>query len=141
MNEPDHGIRLDHIGIAASDLAAARELWNGVLGLPAGEPQDVPGMGVRVQKFRAGEVEIEILEDVTGGDGVIGKYLARSGPGIHHLSFVVDDLEATTRRLAAAGYRLVYDSPRTGAGGVRVNFLHPKGTQGVLIELVQEPGR
>lgn len=132
-------MRLDHIGIAVADLAAAARLWGAELGLEVGEVETVRGMGVRVQKFEAANATIELLEDATDGQGTIGKFLESRGPGIHHLSFEVEDLAAATARLTASGYRVLYDAPRDGAGGWRVNFLHPKDALGVLIELMERP--
>lgn len=130
--------KLDHIGIAVRSLAEAGDVWRR-LGFAGGEVEHVRELGVRVQKFDLGGSIVELLEDATGGDGVIGKFLASRGPGVHHLSFLVQDLAAATAEYAAAGYRIVYDRPRVGAGGCRVNFLHPKSTQGVLIEIMEAP--
>lgn len=139
MNPNEPGMRLDHVGIAVRSLGDAALLWGGTLGLAAGGVEAVESMGVRVQKFESANTSIELLEDATGGQGVVGRFLAKNGPGVHHLSFEVPDLEAATARLAAAGYRLLYEAPRPGAGGWRVNFLHPKDAQGVLVELMEAP--
>ncbi len=130
--------RLDHIGIAVRSLAEGADVWQR-LGFVAGEVEEVAELGVRVQKFDCGGSVVELLEDATGGEGVIGRFVAKQGPGVHHLSFLVEDLAAATQEYAAAGYRIVYDRPRTGAGGCQVNFLHPKSTQGVLVEIMESP--
>ncbi len=127
--------RLHHVGIAVSNLDEGASTWgaDGV-GLPEEGREDVVPARTRVAMFPVGESRIELLEPM-GDDSPVGRFLARKGPGIHHLCFEVDDIEAECDRLRAAGVRLLYDAPRPGAHGSRVMFLHPKDVGGVLIEL------
>ena len=131
--------RLDHIGIAVESIESAARLWIDHLGLESGEIEEVAGMGVRALKIEGAGSTIELLEDAAGGDGVIGKFVDRRGPGLHHLSFEVENLAAALERLTRDGFRALYEEPRIGAGGWRVNFLHPRDAQGVLIELMERP--
>ena len=95
-------------------------------------------MGVRIRKIAAQGTTLELLEP-TGNEGAIAKFLARRGPGIHHLSFHVDDIQKTTAAFRQKGYQPIYEKPRIGTGGCQVNFFHPKTTHGVLIEIAQPP--
>ncbi len=130
--------RLDHLGIAVQDLAAAKRLYGETMGLRLLFEEEVPTEKVRVAGYDAGGVRIELLES-TSPDGPIGKHLAARGPGLHHVCFRVADLRAALSALAAAGVRLIDAAPRPGAGGCQVAFVHPKGAGGVLIELSQPP--
>lgn len=126
--------KIDHIGIACRDAAKAEAFYSGVLGLPVVARETLEAMRLRVVKVRASEVVLELLEPLPGED-VVSKFLAKNGEGMHHVCFEVDDVNAATAELAAKGYTPVWDTPRVGAGGDRVNFLRPKETGGVLIEL------
>lgn len=126
------GTRIAHVGLALPDLGAALPFFRDVLGMP-----EVPigdSDGARIAAVAAGEALVELLEPV-GGDTPIGKYLAKRGPGIHHICFAVDDLEGTLARAKAAGLRLIDETPRLGAEGKRIAFLHPSSTAGILVEL------
>ncbi|MFQ5986034.1 MAG: methylmalonyl-CoA epimerase [Thermoplasmata archaeon] len=125
--------RVDHIGVAVSNLSDAIEAYE-ALGLRASGVEEVPSEEVRVALFPVGETRIELLEPSAEGS-VIDRFLQKHGEGIHHIALEVDDMEAAGRELAAEGVRLVYDSPHPGEGGSRVNFVHPASTRGVLIEL------
>jgi methylmalonyl-CoA epimerase len=129
--------RVNHIGIAVESLEDALTLWRDVLGLEPVEVEEVAAMKVRAAKLRPSETDIELLES-TDDEGPIGKFVTNKGPGIHHVCLEVDDIEGTLAELAAAGYRLIDDQPRVGAGGYRVAFVHPKSSGGVLLELSEK---
>jgi methylmalonyl-CoA/ethylmalonyl-CoA epimerase len=131
------GLRLDHVAVAVADLDDAGAF--ALLGCRSVAPdEEVPAQGVVVRVLRAGDVAIELLAP-TGPETPVGRFLARRGPGLHHLAFAVDDLEAEVARLAAAGASFVDPAPRAGRGGSRVVFLRPAWTGGVLVELVEHP--
>jgi len=129
---------LDHIGIAVRSIEEALPVYR-ALGLDESGREDVPGQKVRTAFLPAGESSVELLEP-TSDDSPIAGFLARRGPGIHHLCFAVDDLDGMLAALAGAGYRLIHRSPVPGAGGKRVAFLHPEAGHGVLIELSEKAG-
>lgn len=129
--------RVHHIGIAVRSLDAGAELWKRI-GLPEEGREDVVPAKTKVAMFPVGESRIELLEPLVD-DSPVAKFLDSRGPGIHHLCFEVDDVDAESERLRAAGVRLLYDAPQPGAHGSRVMFLHPKDTGGVLIELNEFP--
>jgi methylmalonyl-CoA/ethylmalonyl-CoA epimerase len=118
--------------VAVQDLAGAAAFYRDVLGLAPGAP--ATGDGATIVCLEAGSAAVELLTS-TDPASPIGKFLARHGPGIHHLCFRVPDLDRALERCRAAGYRLIDDVPRPGAGGHRVAFLHPKATGGILLEL------
>jgi methylmalonyl-CoA/ethylmalonyl-CoA epimerase len=130
MNEP----RVAHVGIAVTSLAEALPFYRDVLGLSAAHPETVDGASIVSLRF--GDVDIELLEPVDPVSPV-AKFLARRGPGIHHICFRVPDLDAALARCRAAGYRLIDETPRRGVGGRRIAFLHPKATHGILLELTE----
>ena len=123
---------LAHVGVAVQDLAGAAAFYRDVLGLAPGAP--ATGDGATIVCLTAGSTAVELLTS-TDPASPIGKFLARHGPGIHHLCFRVPDLDRALERCRAAGYRLIDDVPRPGAGGRRVAFLHPRATGGILLEL------
>jgi methylmalonyl-CoA/ethylmalonyl-CoA epimerase len=127
--------RLSHVGIAVPSTRVQASFYRDVLGLDTVPIDDSDG--ARIEAFRAGESLIELLEPATA-DSPIARFIARRGPGIHHLCFAVADLDAALERCRAAGIRLVDESPRTGAEGRPIAFLHPASTGGILIELTQE---
>lgn len=126
------GPRIAHVGIAVPDLEAATAFYRDVLGIEPHPPEVADGATIISLPF--GESEVELLAPLTP-DSPIGKFLARRGPGIHHICYRVPDLDAALEACRAAGYRLVDDLPRTGAGGRRIAFVHPKATEGILLEL------
>ncbi len=126
------GTRIAHIGLAVSALDQILPFYRDVLGLPEVPLDDADG--ARIAGLAAGESLVELLEAHTP-DSPIGKFVAKRGPGIHHVCFAVDDLDATLARCTAAGVRLIDHTPRLGAEGKRIAFLHPASTAGVLIEL------
>lgn len=129
---PPRGTRIAHIGIAVSALDAILPFYRDVLGMPEVPLDDADG--ARIAGVAAGQSLVELLE-AEETDSPIGKFLARRGPGIHHVCFAVDDLDATLDRCRQAGVRLIDETPRTGAEGKRIAFLHPASTGGVLVEL------
>jgi methylmalonyl-CoA/ethylmalonyl-CoA epimerase len=128
--------RLDHIGIAVADLDAALRFYRDALGLEIEAPEEVASQRVRAHFIPAGEVALELLE-ATAPDSPIARYVEKRGPGLHHITLRVDDLEAALARLKARGVRLIDERPREGAHGSLVAFIHPSSTHGVLVELKQ----
>jgi methylmalonyl-CoA/ethylmalonyl-CoA epimerase len=126
------GTRIAHIGIAVRALDALLPFYRDVLGMPEVPLDDADG--ARIAGVAAGESLVELLE-AESEDSPIGKFVARRGPGIHHVCFAVDDLEGTLARCREAGIRLIDEAPRIGAEGKRIAFLHPSATGGVLVEL------
>lgn len=129
-----HGTRIAHIGIAVNALDDILPFYRDLLGMPE-EPFD-DADGARIAGVRAGESLVELLE-AKAPDTPIGKFVSKRGPGIHHICFAVDDLNATLDRCRRAGVRLIDESPRLGAEGKRIAFLHPASTGGVLVELTE----
>lgn len=126
------GTRIAHIGIAVRTLDEILPFYRDVLELPEVPLDDADG--ARIRGAAAGESLVELLEGESP-DSPIGKFVARRGPGIHHICFSVEDLDRTLDRCRAAGLRLIDDVPRLGAEGKRIAFLHPTSTAGVLVEL------
>lgn len=126
--------RIAHLGVAVESIDAALAFYRDVLGLVPGAPEQADG--ARIVSLPFGESEVELLEPLTP-DSPIAKFMARRGPGIHHVCYRVPDLDAALAACRAAGYRLVDEAPRTGAGGHRIAFIHPKSTAGILIELTE----
>ncbi len=126
------GARLAHIGIAVTSLDEAAAFYREVLGLTTSQPETADG--ARIVSVRLGDVDIEFLTPATP-DGPIARFLQRRGPGIHHLCYRVPNLDRALERARANGYRLIDEEPRTGVGGHRIAFIHPKSTGGHLIEL------
>jgi methylmalonyl-CoA/ethylmalonyl-CoA epimerase len=127
---------LDHIGIAVSNLADALAFYRDALGLEVDAPEDVSSQRVRAHFIPAGEAALELLE-ATAEDSPIAKYVAKRGPGLHHITLRVDDIAAALAQLKARGVRLIDESPRPGAHGSLVAFIHPSSAHGVLVELKQ----
>lgn len=127
---------IDHVGIAVADLAAARDVFERVLGMRVVAEEEVEEQRVRVLKLDVGGTDVELLQS-TDPDGPIGKFVARRGAGIHHVTIRVDDLVATLAALEAKGVELIDRTPRVGAGGAKIAFLHPRSTAGILIELCE----
>ena len=134
---------VDHVGVAVEDIDAALAIYRGVLGMPLVHRETVSDQGVDAALLDVGDSHIELLQPL-GPDTAVGRFLARRGPGLHHVAYRVGDVEQTLSELAAAGLRLIDERPRTGIRGSRVAFVHPASTGGVLIEIVQpasEEGR
>jgi methylmalonyl-CoA/ethylmalonyl-CoA epimerase len=132
LNQRAPGVRLAHVGVAVRSLEEAVGFYRDVLGLVPGPVQAADGAALVV--IPAGGADVELLASADPGSP-IGRFLARHGPGIHHLCYRVPDLEQALERCRAAGYRLIDAAPRPGADGRRVAFLHPKATAGILLEL------
>lgn len=132
--KPTH---IEHIGIAVENLQESIRYYEEVLGLTCYAIEEVADQKVRTAFFRVGETKIELLES-TDPAGPIGKFIAKKGAGIHHLAFAVDNVEAALDHAAGKGVRLIDESPRLGAEGLRIGFLHPKSTFGVLTEFCGE---
>ena len=130
-------LKLEHIGIAVSDLSTSIPLFEKLLNSQCYKKENVASEKVTTAFFRAGDSKIELLES-TGDDGVISKFIAKKGEGLHHLAFEVADIYQEMKRLKEGGYILLSEEPKVGADNKLVVFLHPRGTGGVLIELVQE---
>jgi len=124
--------RIAHVGIAVPALEPALAFYRDVLGVEPHAPEMVDGATIVALPF--GDSEVELLAPVDP-DGPIGKFLARRGPGIHHICYRVPDLDAALEACRKAGYRLVDEVPRKGAGGRRIAFVHPRATAGILLEL------
>ena len=129
-------MKVDHIGIATHQLDDALAIWRDALGLEVEFTEEVTEQGVRVAMLPVGETHIELLEPLSETSPV-GKFLAKRGPGIHHVAIRVTDIRASLARLKEKGTRLIDETPRTGAGGCLVAFVHPASANGVLLELVQ----
>jgi methylmalonyl-CoA/ethylmalonyl-CoA epimerase len=128
--------KIDHIGIAVRSIEESRKLYE-ALGLAVSFIEDVPIDGVRVAMIECGETHIELLEPLSE-DSPVAKFLEKRGPGIHHVCLASDDVRTDDGRLRAAGYDVLRPEPTLGAGGCWVQFVHPKSTGGVLLELSQK---
>ena len=124
--------RVDHIGIAVTDLSDALSFYQEVLGLEPADP--VEADGANIVSVHLGDVEVELMQPKTP-DGPVAKFIAKRGPGIHHICYRVPNLEGALEECRRKGYRLVDQEPRAGADGRRVAFVHPKATGGILLEL------
>jgi methylmalonyl-CoA/ethylmalonyl-CoA epimerase len=129
--------RIDHVGIAVEDLDAAVKHYRRVFGVEPVHREHVVAQGVDEVLFAVGESYIQLL-GALGPDTPVGRFLARRGPGVHHVGYRVDDVAGALERLRAEGIRLIDDEPRPGSRGTSVAFVHPSGMGGVLVELVQE---
>lgn len=127
---------LDHIGIAVADLSQALAFYRDALGLEVEPPEEVPSQRVRAHVVPVGEAALELLEP-TSPDSPIAKFVEKRGPGVHHVTLRVDDIQEALGRLKARGVRLIDDQPRPGAEGALIAFVHPASTHGVLVELKQ----
>ncbi|MEW5765802.1 MAG: methylmalonyl-CoA epimerase [Acidobacteriota bacterium] len=130
-------MKIEHVGVAVASLDAAKSFYE-ALGLECGGEEEVTEQKVRVAFFPLGESRLELLES-TDPEGPVGKFVAKRGPGLHHLCVEVPDVAKALETLKARGFALVDEVPRTGAGGRRVAFVHPKSTGGVLLELAEKP--
>jgi methylmalonyl-CoA/ethylmalonyl-CoA epimerase len=131
-------MKLDHVGIVVGNLTEAIARWQGTLGPPESLPEEVPGGGVRVAFFAAGETHLEFVEPI-GLKSPVSKFLATRGGGIHHLAFAVADVDAALNEVAANGGQLLDQHGRPGARGRRIGFAHPAAFGGVLVEFVEAP--
>lgn len=127
---------LEHVGIAVGNIDEALEFYRDALGLEVGPPEEVPSQRVRARFVPLGGPAIELLE-ATAEDSPIAKFVVRRGPGLHHITLRVSDLAGVLARLKARGVRLIDESPRRGADGALVAFIHPSAAHGVLVELTE----
>ena len=130
-------LKVEHIGIAVKDLAVSIPLFETLLHSPCYKTEEVESEKVNTAFFRQGETKIELLQGL-GTDSVISRYIDKRGEGMHHIAFEVADIRAEMERLAAAGFTLLNAEPKDGADNKLVCFLHPKDTNGVLVELCME---
>ncbi len=129
--------KVEHIGIAVKDLAVSIPLFEKLLNTSCYKTEQVESEHVNTAFFQKGETKLELLES-TVPDGVIAKFIEKKGEGLHHIAFEVEDIEAEMKRLQNEGFVLLNAQPKAGADNKLVCFLHPKGTNGVLVELCQE---
>jgi methylmalonyl-CoA/ethylmalonyl-CoA epimerase len=133
-------VKIDHLGIAVKSIEESQNFWTNVLGLKFEGVETVAEQKVTTAFFPVGESEVELLES-TAPDGPIAGYIEKRGQGIQHVAFRVENIEAALDELKQKGVRLIDEKPRIGAGGAKIAFLHPKSTNGVLVELCQRSKR
>lgn len=133
-------VRIEHIGIAVKSLENSIPLFEKILNTPCYKTEEVASEKVATAFLKTGPNKIELLASTTE-DGVIAKYIEKKGEGIHHIAFEVEDIHAEMERLRSEGFVLLNEQPKEGADNKLVCFLHPKGTNGVLVELCQEKGQ
>jgi methylmalonyl-CoA/ethylmalonyl-CoA epimerase len=131
--------RIDHIGIAVTDLEASAELYAQQFDMREQHRETVEEQGVEAVLYEVGDGHIELIKPLSADSGV-AKFIERNGEGMHHIAYAVDDIDAALERVKAAGLRLIDEQPRKGIRGSRVAFLHPKSTAGVLTEIVEPAG-
>jgi methylmalonyl-CoA/ethylmalonyl-CoA epimerase len=130
-------VRLTHVGIAVRDGSVSSRLFEVLLGSQPGHREEVADQKVRTVLFDVGSAGLELLEP-TSAESTVAKFIDKRGEGIHHLSFEVDDIQGEIERLRSAGFQMIDEKPRPGAGGYLVAFIHPKSTNGVLVEISQK---
>jgi methylmalonyl-CoA/ethylmalonyl-CoA epimerase len=129
--------RIDHVGVAVADLDAAIALHRDTYGMPLVHRETIAEQGVEAALLDVGNSHVELLAPL-GDDTPVGRFLAKRGPGMHHVAYLVDDIDAALADARAAGAELIDERPRSGLFGLRVAFVHPDGVDGVLVEFVQE---
>lgn len=127
-------LKVDHIGIAVKDLTAAKQFYTDVLGMNVQGEEVIEQQKVKVCFIPSGDSEVELLES-TSPDGPVARFIEKNGEGIQHIALRVDNIENALKELKAKGVRLIDESPRYGAGGASIAFVHPKATGGILLEL------
>jgi methylmalonyl-CoA epimerase len=127
---------IDHVGVAVEDLDAAVALYEGAFAMPVAHRETVAEQGVEAVLLDVGAGHVELLRPL-GEETAVGRFLSRRGPGLHHVAYRVDDIDATLGELRDRGIELIDSEPRTGIRGSRVAFLHPRSTGGVLTEVVE----
>lgn len=130
--------RINHIAIVVDDIGAALGFWRDALGLELAHVEEVPEQQAAVAFLPVGESNVELVQPTTDTSGM-ARFLAKRGPGLHHLCVEVDDLEQTLARLKTKGIRLIDEAPRLGSDGKKLAFIHPESTHGVLLELYELP--
>lgn len=128
--------QIDHVGIAVADLEEAVALYRDRLGMREQHRETVEEQGVHAVLLEIGDSHVELISPI-GPEGGVAKFIERNGPGMHHVAYRTDDIDAALKQLVAAGIRMIDEEPRTGIQGSRVAFAHPKSTGGVLTEIVQ----
>jgi len=128
--------RINHIAILVEEIDEALHFWRDALGLKVTRVEEVPGQDAVVAFLPVGDMEIELVKSTSDESGV-ARYLKKRGPGIHHICFEVDDIEASLESLKASGVRLINNEPIMGTNGKRIAFVHPESTHGVLVELYE----
>tara|TARA_B110000444_G_scaffold59308_1_gene55248 strand:+ start:6005 stop:6406 length:402 start_codon:yes stop_codon:yes gene_type:complete len=129
--------KIEHIGIAVRNLKNSNKVYESLLGSPPYKMEEVKSEGVRTSFFKIGESKVELLE-ASNPESIISKFIDKRGEGMHHIAFLVDDIESELLRLKKEGFVVLNETPKKGADNKWVVFLHPKTTSGVLIELCQE---
>ena len=129
--------KIEHIGIAVKDIEVSNQLFKALFGKPHYKIEDVESEGVKTSFFKCGPNKIELLQ-ATNENSPIAKFIEKKGEGIHHIAFAVTDIEAEIDRLTKEGFQMIHKTPKKGADNKRIAFLHPKSTNGVLIELCQD---
>lgn len=129
--------KIEHIGIAVKDIKAANKLFSTLLNSDVYKEEAVESEGVITSFIQMGESKIELLQ-ASNPDSPIAKFIEKKGEGIHHIAFDVDNIDAEIKRLSEEGYKLIHETAKDGADNKRIAFLHPKSTNGVLVELCQE---
>ena len=129
--------KIEHIGIAVKDLEASNQIFEDILGVAPYKEEEVASEHVKTSFFQVGESKIELLQ-ATSSDSAIAKYLEKNKEGIHHIAFDVEDIFAEIERLKKKGYTLIHETPKAGADGKIIAFMHPKSSGGVLVELCQD---
>lgn len=129
--------KIEHIGIAVKDLKVSNALYAKLLGQPHYKIERVESEGVLTSFFKIGDQKIELLQATTS-DSPIAKFISKRGEGVHHIAFDVDDINAEIARLEHEGFELIHNTPKHGADGKMIAFLHPKSSGGVLVELCQD---
>jgi methylmalonyl-CoA/ethylmalonyl-CoA epimerase len=127
-------LKIDHLGIAVKSIDQSKSFWTDILGLSLEGTETVEEQKVTTAFLPVGDSEVELLES-TSPDGPIARHLEKKGEGIQHVAFRVENIEAALAELKAKGVRLIDETPRKGAGGAKIAFLHPKATNGILVEL------
>jgi methylmalonyl-CoA epimerase len=131
--------RIDHIGVAVEEIDAAIALYGESFEMELAHRETVDSQGVEAVLLDVGDGHVELLAPL-GPDTPVGRYLAKNGPGLHHVAYAVDDIDAALKKIAAAGIQLIDSEPRVGIRDSRVAFLHPRSTGGVLTEIVEPAG-
>jgi methylmalonyl-CoA/ethylmalonyl-CoA epimerase len=129
--------KIEHIGIAVKDIDQSNDLFASLFGKAHYKIEDVESEGVKTSFFQSGPNKIELLQ-ATNDNSPIAKFIEKKGEGMHHIAFAVDDIESEIERLKAEGFEMIHNAPKKGADNKLIAFLHPKSTNGVLIELCQD---
>jgi methylmalonyl-CoA/ethylmalonyl-CoA epimerase len=129
-------LKIDHLGIATESIAEGEKFWTDALGIACEGSETIEEQGVTTAFFPVGESEVELLEPTTA-ESPVANFLSKKGAGIHHLAFRVENIESALNELKQKGVRLIDEVPRRGAGGAKIAFIHPRSTNGILIELCE----